>query len=565
MKLEHANYYSALEQIVQDTRDLLQRADPAGHEERVERLAEAGARLREEAPLRIALVGEFSAGKSALVAALTGEEVAIDADVATSEVTEYPWRGLVLVDTPGVQSNSGATDHDRIAREATANADLVLFVVTNELFNQRLADHIRYILDEEGLGLAAKTCVVVNKVDRENNEDATLISSVGQVLEPHNEVPVYLCAARKLLQSREVADDSIAGRFEAQSRMAELVEGLNGFIADAGSQGRLRTPLSVTADILDSLESELVDTGDERNRLELIRRKRRALEQLQQQLRELCKSRKQEVRAAVMAQANEAAEAVPGITSQEELESLFMERLQQATSDLEAVHNAAEVDLHEAINEAREEIDSIGESPLALEVERVHSEQAVLDRVEPTSEGGTRAARLARQGVDPLQKGLEKLAQDPRKLRDMVYTVGKALGKNFRPWEAVRAGEKLAGVMSRAGKAMPLVAAALDFYCQYQDEKAEAEQEKQLAQARQALNKAFYEQAENEAQSLEAAVGQITDGPVHEALARLEAEAETITAADSQREVLRQEVCALRERCSALRSQIYLRSEISIR
>ena len=132
----------------------------------------------------------------------------------------------------------------------------------------------------------------------------------------------------------------------------------------------------------------------------------------------------------------------------------------------------------------------------------------------------------------------------------------KKLGKVFRPHEAKKAGEKLAKVMGGTGRAMPFFAVALDFYCQYQDEKAEAEQEKQLARARHALHKAFHEQAENEARSLEEAVGQISEGPIREAVTELQAEAEAITAADTEREALLNELRELKKRCNSLWSQL---------
>jgi len=53
--------------------------------------------LTAKGDIRIALIGEFSAGKSALIAALTGKEVFIDADVATNEIAEYHWKGTVIV------------------------------------------------------------------------------------------------------------------------------------------------------------------------------------------------------------------------------------------------------------------------------------------------------------------------------------------------------------------------------------------------------------------------------------------------------------------------------------
>ena len=87
----------------------------------------------EDTPLKVVATGAYNAGKSTLLKALTGDDIEIDADVATARTTEYPWRGLLLIDTPGVRAGVENL-HDEIAERAVRDADLLLFVVTLAFF-----------------------------------------------------------------------------------------------------------------------------------------------------------------------------------------------------------------------------------------------------------------------------------------------------------------------------------------------------------------------------------------------------------------------------------------------
>jgi len=94
----------------------------------------------------IAVFGEISTGKSALINALVGEAVA-EVDVQggwTKEVWHVAWNGcgycvpglgdsqVVLVDTPGLNEVGGA-DRADMARDAAQRADLILFVTDSDL------------------------------------------------------------------------------------------------------------------------------------------------------------------------------------------------------------------------------------------------------------------------------------------------------------------------------------------------------------------------------------------------------------------------------------------------
>lgn len=96
--------------------------------------------------IEIAVFGEISTGKSALINALVGKEVA-DVSIRggwTKDVWDVPWQadgfvvpgfedsGVVLLDTPGLNEVDGAA-RTAMARDAAERADLVLFVTDSDL------------------------------------------------------------------------------------------------------------------------------------------------------------------------------------------------------------------------------------------------------------------------------------------------------------------------------------------------------------------------------------------------------------------------------------------------
>lgn len=96
--------------------------------------------------IHIAVFGEISTGKSALINALVGKEVA-DVSIRggwTKDIWQVPWdaegyevpgfedSGVVLLDTPGLNEVDGAA-RTEMARDTAERADLVLFVTDSDL------------------------------------------------------------------------------------------------------------------------------------------------------------------------------------------------------------------------------------------------------------------------------------------------------------------------------------------------------------------------------------------------------------------------------------------------
>lgn len=80
-----------------------------------------------QAGASIMMYGVYNAGKSTLINALLGQELAAVADVPeTARVQGYRWGDFEVLDTPGIDA---PLEHEAITREQLVQSDVVIFVV----------------------------------------------------------------------------------------------------------------------------------------------------------------------------------------------------------------------------------------------------------------------------------------------------------------------------------------------------------------------------------------------------------------------------------------------------
>ena len=126
------------------------------------------AKYRKKSKLEIAFIGEYSAGKSTIISALTrNDNIAIGADVTTDKVSIYKWGNVTLVDTPGIKA--GYEEHDKITLDYINKADLLVYVImaSKGFTASTAADFKKLILDDNRV---AKTMLVMNRSSEGNRK-----------------------------------------------------------------------------------------------------------------------------------------------------------------------------------------------------------------------------------------------------------------------------------------------------------------------------------------------------------------------------------------------------------
>ncbi|MBD2074127.1 DUF697 domain-containing protein [Phormidium sp. FACHB-592] len=128
--------------------------------------------------LQIVVFGTGSAGKTSLVNALIGRMAGkVGAAMGTTEVGEtYSLklkgllREILLIDTPGIlEAGVAGTEREQLARQLATEADLLLFVLDNDL-RQSEYDPLQTLAE-----IGKRSLVILNKSDLYREEDLGLI------------------------------------------------------------------------------------------------------------------------------------------------------------------------------------------------------------------------------------------------------------------------------------------------------------------------------------------------------------------------------------------------------
>lgn len=141
-------------------------------------------------------------------------------------------------------------------------------------------------------------------------------------------------------------------------------------------------------------------------------------------------------------------------------------------------------------------------------------------------------------------------------MRNIVYNVGKKMGKNFKPWEAVKQGKALAKYLGKAQKAAPYLAFAFDCYLAYSEEKEQDKRDKQLAKARTAMRREFRDLANTKVEAIRKSFTQIRDKTTSEALAAIDQITNEIISQEAHEKDVAKKVSHFIKRSQQLREKI---------
>ena len=184
---------------------------------------------------RIMVFGTYNAGKSTLINALVGEDVARVADQPeTDRVTSYPWRGFLLDDTPGIDA---PIEHEQVTREHLEASDVVFFVIATDgtVEEQRSIDKIievvragkpiRVILNNKS-GYRPDSIDFLNMRDRlaDNLRRSAAVAGIDDV---EKRAPIRLINAASALRGRRETKHALlanSGLLELEADIVELCE-----------------------------------------------------------------------------------------------------------------------------------------------------------------------------------------------------------------------------------------------------------------------------------------------------------------------------------------------------
>lgn len=430
--------------------------------------------------IRIVFAGQYSAGKSSIMKMITGrKDIDIGAGITTQEAHTYKWNGMEIIDTPGIHTEL-RPDHDEITYRAIAKADMLVFVITNELFDSYLATHFRKLAIEHDK--AGEMVLVVNKMERASDgnspQQQTIIrEDLQKVLTPYTPEQLNLCFldAESYLESVEEreSDPELADELFARSGYEDFITTLNQFVESKSIFSKITTELYVLEDSLEKAVHELEPKSMDIdvNALEENYYQQRNLlctsrNQIKQEVKDIFTSATSEIRNLGL----EAANLLVAGCTQEEVEK-------ELENSVKKVNEIAEKCQEEAINlieirltEMGKVMDQIENSEFSKQLKirllgkfdtLPQNIQALLTNAGSglQNAGSTVTNTAYKAGV---QSGLRLSNFSGSTVHQIVLKAGHSIGYKFQPWQAI----KITKGIAIGGKILGILGVGLSVFMQ---------------------------------------------------------------------------------------------------
>lgn len=491
----------AIEEFVKRSGYLMNRAERL--------LLEAGCDCTFEKPddadtITIVFAGQYSAGKSSILKMLTGDEsIEIGAGITTETTNVYIWNGMEIIDTPGIRTEL-RPDHDEISYSAIAKADILVFVVTNELFDDHMGKHFRKLaIDKDKAG---EMVLVVNKMERETDGN-TLTSQkikrddLTKVLVPYTPEQLNICFldAESYLDGIKEANDDPAYSEELieLSGYAQFIAILNRFVEKHGIAGKLTTLLyQIDEKIQEALKILEPNSDDDIRALEeqLLQQRQvytEARYQIKNELTDLFVAAAAEIRDVGLEIANQITED----TKKEDAEQALEEAQRRVENIAETCQKKAHDLVVKKLNEVEKAIDDLENSEFSCNLKARLSDrfgklpekiQNVFNQVGGKAEAAGKAVvgGAYKAGVNG---GLKLSNFSGSFVHEMVLKVGHFFGHKFKPWEAI----KWTKGVAIAGHALAAFGVVFSIGMQAKADYDEAKMREQMKENRQNVRSAF--------------------------------------------------------------------------
>lgn len=455
-----------------------------------------------EKPISIVFVGQYSAGKSTIIKALTGiKDIETGEGIKTLETRSYDWNGIEVVDTPGINTTI-RPDHDEISYKAIARADLLVYVVTEELFDDFVGQNFRKLLLEKDK--AAEMILVVNKMaDIGNTEENRLIKlkDMEKVTTPYSpsDLRTVFVDAESYIDSLSEEDPDIATELKERSNYEQLVETLNEFVVDKGISSRLTTVLYKLFDILQvaiphfqpSTGDDVVDDVEEH-----MLRERYIISQtswrIESAVKAIYESAASEIRDIGRSIANDIYDCSD--------ESVAEAILEKAYSDVNEISSRCEKDVVAKIEElatgCQAHLDEFYNSDFSNALrfrldKRKDGSNAIINHILKTNWIAQGSSKIIANttGANAAANGLKAFSGS--NAHEWVLNIGHHFGHSFKPWEAVKWVKKI----NIAGKALGVFGVVFSWGMQAKEDIDEDRRNREIRTNREKLRAGFNDAA----------------------------------------------------------------------
>jgi GTPase SAR1 family protein len=440
-------------------------------------------------PLNLVFAGQYSAGKSSLIKMLTGiEGIKIGAGVTTDSVTQYQYKSLNIWDTPGILA-SECEQHDAKALDAITKADLLVYVITNELFDDVVGAAFRNLCFNQGR--AKEMMIVINKFESDSADKEIKIAGITQVLEPKipEDFPIVFTDAQSFFDALDEDDEQERQELLALSNNEGLIKAIDEFVAQRGLYSRLTTPLQQLQTIVESKIDDLsISNPLQKGLINLLTQNKRIFQTNRRDLIKKVEADLDKLNEQIVEYGNRLADALGG--EQEEFEKIQDSSTHECKRLINSALENIQITVDECLVDLETEIVELANTPASLKINEAleaaknfnpETEQGEVSRVSKDdplklnstlSQSMTKSAEqgfsfLARSAIgDASKTGLRSVSGST--LHTAVKEIGGFFGYKFKAWEAVKVADKIGKGAKFLGPAMAIFGVGMQMYDDYQ-------------------------------------------------------------------------------------------------
>ncbi|MDR1035648.1 MAG: 50S ribosome-binding GTPase [Deltaproteobacteria bacterium] len=488
----------------------------------------------------LVFAGAYSAGKSTILKRLTGmDDIATGAGITTGTTRSLDWNGMLVVDTPGIHTELHP-EHDEITYEAIARADLLLFVITTELFDDHLAAHFRELAIDRRK--AREMMLVVNKMSMTagGNTDAArsvIKEDLRRVLAPFSPEELYMSFidAEYAIVAEEVrgkGDADLAESLDRKSGFAAFTATMNRFVSEKGLGARYTNALYVLEQsILDAQGCEPTGDEDADAVIELLLQRRRILEETQEGITRDGEAEIQKVVSLIAGEGRKVAGLMDGAFDEKEVNAGLAKAQASVDGASEKLGGTLEAVFGRWFKAADERLQLIAEGELAktlmprlqMRADKASGKAGAYAKVSGISlDLGTFLLKHSFKGTAVTLAGVFKLNQySGTNAHVFIKEAAKFIGVKFKPWEAV----KLTRVLANVGRGLVIAGAVLSVILAFaEDDSPDADRDREIRRIRGEVTVAFNDSADAVAAHFRKGVEDAVDKTIRPAIAEIDAQ-----------------------------------------
>ena len=459
----------------------------------VESLAKDIEEIENQKLLTVALIGQYSAGKSTIISALTGNKsIKIDADIATDKTTDYKWNNVLLTDTPGLWTDR--KDHDDITYKKIKESDLLIYCLTSDLFDDIILENFKKIAFEEKQ--KNKMMVVVNKMSMESGEYSELVGnykkSLNDSLEPYkiDEFPLCFIDAADYIEGVDENENEL----KELSHFNDFVKLINIFIKEKGIWAKFSTPIYRTISFIDNSILSIT-SKDNKEFLILINRIEKEVRFKKQLAYNRVAPLIMELSSTIISYSNDitskiGVESIDFDSMQKEIDIKIKKDIEETQIKIQEVLNEINEELNNTIKELFDSdlgkyvLDSINNSKLNINNVSLIDFTEIMSNFSSISNITGKVAGSVKNFIGANNAGLILKAKDlasGNQAVEIVKNIGHFFGVKFQPWGAINIVKNIGNVANFLGPILSIFAIGMEVANFVKDE----ENAKKLSRAKQ--------------------------------------------------------------------------------